>query len=456
MLRICIVLTCLASVQLVGLPAHAAAPPDAVLVSGETPLDAAETCSVDHEQPATAAPDHESEPVVAVDPRDPRHLVAAWAQDGERGIVTAYSRNSGVTWSTPAPVAGLSSCTGGEFPYVTHPHIAFGTDSETVYLAAFARHLTFGVRAQTLVSRSTDGGETWTLTARPDLPALDVANDFDSFTVAPDTGELFVVGSAMELNFLSEVTLLSRSVDGGQTWTRSVVRTAAPGTSSWSALLALPQGRLLLAYFDSPLSEFVAPSAVAVSLSAVFSDNKGLTWSLPRTIGAGAAVQWPRADVGPDGAVHVAWVRSAGNGTCTRVADGGTCEVAVSSSKDAGDTWSTPRSLPSWNGKWMPSPGVAAGPDGAVTVVHTHPDDEGTGARVLLSTSVQGSAWETTDFGAVDLAQLATGGDLGLFQGADAGECGVFGAAVRTEGARNGTSDVFILRSTRGASECTR
>lgn len=132
MLRICIVLTCLASVQLVALPAHAAAPPDAVLVSAATPLPPAAECSVDLEQPATASPDHESEPVVAVDPDDPRHLVAAWAQDGERAIVTAYSRNSGVTWSTPAPVPGLSSCTGGEFPYVTHPHVAFGTDSATV------------------------------------------------------------------------------------------------------------------------------------------------------------------------------------------------------------------------------------------------------------------------------------------------------------------------------------
>ena len=466
LLRVCVIALCVLGPSLAHaspgspVPSRAAAPAKAVRVSGPSPLPSVEKCSRPLEQSTTPAPEHESEPVVAVDPLDARHVVAAWAQGGDRAIVTAVSTNGGATWSRPAAVPGLSSCTGGEFPYVTHPHLSFGIDPVTgqavVYLAAFARHLPSGVRAQTLVSRSTDGGAHWTLTARPDLPVLDVANDFDSFTVEPDTGALLVVGSVMELNVVSETTLLSRSADGGRTWTRVLVRTAAPGSLSWSTLLALPDGRLLLAYFDSPLSEFVVDAGTPVDLQVVLSEDKGASWSSPRTIGAGTTLQWPRADVASDGTLHIAWVRSAPGGTC-RGQEGGQCEIAVSSSGADATSWSPPRSLESWDGPWMPSPGVAARPGKVVTVVHTHPDPGGRTARALLSTSARGGEWEDVDAGAVDLsADTGVSAGLGLVQGADAVSCSIVGAAVRTEGAEYGSSDVFVVGYLHGASGCTR
>lgn len=382
---------------------------------------------------------HESEPVVAVDPRDPRHLVAAWAQDEESGMVTAVSGNGGATWSAASPVPGLTACTGGALPYVAHPHVEFGLDPGTVYLAAMASDRNTSV--QTLVSRSTDGGATWTLTTRPDPVAGDLLNDFDSFSVEPDTGALLVVWNPAEPVLVREPTNLSRSIDGGRTWTVSQIRTAAPGTSSWSDLLALPDGRLLLTYIESPLSEFLLGTGAPVEVQAVVSQDKGQTWSTPRRLGAGAALQWPRGAVGSDGAVHVAWVQSSAGGTCTRFGDlpftrfwsrnggGGNCEIALASSGD-GVEWSPTRSLAGWGGEWMPSPGIAANRDGTVTVVHAQPKPDGTTGRVLLSTGHPAGEWETVLAGSVDLAALLGGG---LYQGAAAGRCGPVAAALLSD-----------------------
>src|SRR5215207_3842828 len=71
--------------------------------------------------PVAPIRDSEVEPTLAVDPRRPRRLVAAWQQDrfGETGhaalsIVTAYSGDGGRHWRRRL-VPGVSRCTGGEF-----------------------------------------------------------------------------------------------------------------------------------------------------------------------------------------------------------------------------------------------------------------------------------------------------------------------------------------------------
>jgi hypothetical protein len=71
--------------------------------------------------PGTFIPDSEVEPTLAVDPRRPRRLVAAWQQDrfvapgGARSNVTARSRDGGRHWRRRL-VPGVSRCTGGRLP----------------------------------------------------------------------------------------------------------------------------------------------------------------------------------------------------------------------------------------------------------------------------------------------------------------------------------------------------
>jgi hypothetical protein len=55
--------------------------------------------------------DAEVEPSIAVDPRAPRRIVAAWMQDDGRSNLVVASRDGGRTW-TRVLVPGLTDCTG--------------------------------------------------------------------------------------------------------------------------------------------------------------------------------------------------------------------------------------------------------------------------------------------------------------------------------------------------------
>src|SRR5688500_7340276 len=58
--------------------------------------------------------DTETEPTLAVDPRDSRNLVAGWMQDLYRGYAAAWSSDSGATWTTSI-VPGISRCSGDTY-----------------------------------------------------------------------------------------------------------------------------------------------------------------------------------------------------------------------------------------------------------------------------------------------------------------------------------------------------
>ena len=60
----------------------------------------------------TAQRDADVEPSIAVDPRAPRWIVAAWMQDDGRSNLIMASRDGGRMW-TRVFVPGLTDCTGG-------------------------------------------------------------------------------------------------------------------------------------------------------------------------------------------------------------------------------------------------------------------------------------------------------------------------------------------------------
>lgn len=88
------------------------------LVTGPSPF---ASCSADNvsTQPGTNYPAAEVEPWVDADPTNARHLIAGWQQDrwsngGSRGLVSGYSNDGGVTWTTVV-VPGISLCSDGIF-----------------------------------------------------------------------------------------------------------------------------------------------------------------------------------------------------------------------------------------------------------------------------------------------------------------------------------------------------
>ncbi len=168
-----------------------------------------------------------SEVSITADPTDPSHLVAAANSDGGFGVYVTW--DGGETWNTsrfePADV-GTGQATG--FQAISDPVVAFGPDG-TTYLAGLAYLPTSAV----FVAESRDGGESWEAVhlVHESDPAVNF-NDKEWLAVNPETGTL-IVSWQMEpavdqLRSVEGLTgadvdigdiVVSRSTDGGQTWT---------------------------------------------------------------------------------------------------------------------------------------------------------------------------------------------------------------------------------------------
>ena len=84
---------------------------------------------------------HELEPTIAVNPANPRNIVAAWKQDvgsanQTRSDLAASSLDGGKTW-TRSTIPGLTVCTGGTADARSDPWVAAGRDG-TVYFSGLA------------------------------------------------------------------------------------------------------------------------------------------------------------------------------------------------------------------------------------------------------------------------------------------------------------------------------
>ena len=119
-------------------------------------------------QSASAFGGTEVEPFVATDPTNPKHAIGVWQQDrfpngGSRGLGTAVTTDGGLTWTTVVAPA-FSRCAGGvgagtDYERATDPWVTFGADGKAYQISDSFNdtNLTNAI----LVSRSLDGGFTW-------------------------------------------------------------------------------------------------------------------------------------------------------------------------------------------------------------------------------------------------------------------------------------------------------
>jgi hypothetical protein len=299
----------------------------------------------------------EVEPMVALNPRNANNVVGVWQQDrwstgGARGLLTGVSLDGGRTWTQH--MAAFSRCTGGsaanggDYSRASDPWVTFAPDG-TVYQSSLSFNgdvLAAGSSSAILVSRSTDGGATWTNPITVISDGQSFFNDKDSITADSTVARLvYALWDRLD-NGGRGPTYFSRTTDGGATWevVRSIYDPGANSQTINNQVVVLPDGTRIdfFTRLDTP------PNAPATATLAIIrSPDKGMTWSAPIVISPVQAVGTfdpeTHAQIrdgatvgsiaaGPHGELAAVWQDSRFSGG---MRDG----VAFSRSLDGGLTW---------------------------------------------------------------------------------------------------------------------
>jgi hypothetical protein len=310
---------------------------------------------------ATNFENAEVETWLVIDPHDEEHLVGIWQQDrwqqlaGAHGLMTGVSHDGGRTWART--FASFSRCEGGkpangnDFERVSDPWITFSRSGK-IYESGVSFD-TSDANEAILVSRSTDGGMTWSI---PTTVMFDsdptVQLDKDSITADPRKKDwVYAIWSRYvytdpSLNtLLSSAAWFSRTTDDGISWeTPRIIFDPPSGFyASGHEIVALPNGTLvdMFEQYDGITS--------AIAYYTIRSDDHGVTWSQPRLINAsddigirdiktGELVRGgaPNITIDPrTRTLYMVWQDAEFSGD---LRDG----IAFSRSNDGGLSWSTP------------------------------------------------------------------------------------------------------------------
>ena len=369
----------------------------------------------------TAYAGAEVEPHVAVDPQDPLHLIGAWQQDrwsdgGARGLRTGYSFDGGLTWSVTQ--AAFTRCSGGnaangtDYARASDPWVAIGPDGIAYQTAIAFNGNTFapGSAGSVLVSRSLDGGRTWSVPATLIRDGTAAFNDKESITADPlAPGYAYATWDRLEANGHGPA-YLARTTDGGASWepARAIYDPGGENQTLNNQIVVATggaQASALYAFF----TEFTvgANDSVTTRLAFVRSNDRGATWSGAAPVADMLAVggydpQNPAQGI-RDGA-SLASVASGGNGVLvaawqdSRFSNGVRDGVAFARSVDGGSTWSAPAQINAVPGTQALMPAVSVRDDGTIGVLYyDFRNDTGDASTLLcdvwLATSVNGGDW---------------------------------------------------------------
>jgi hypothetical protein len=317
----------------------------------------------------------EVEPFVDVNPADTTNIIGAWQQDrwsngASRGNVVGASLDGGQTWKVVEQTKN-SLCTGGTlangggYERATDPWVTISPNGDA-YLMSLSVDQDRNALADSnpdamLVSKSTDGGLTW---SNPSTLIRDANpkrfNDKNSITADPnDSRYVYAVWARLGARGFLASTLFTRTKNGGRSWenARSIFDPPPTTVPVGNQIVVLPDNER----FDGELVDVfglvrglgLLPRGRGVYVALIRSEDHGRSWSQKpivvsglRTIGVtdpdddGDLVR--SADVLPDiavdpnsGQLYIVWQDA-------RFGGGKYDSIALSTSADGGLTWSQP------------------------------------------------------------------------------------------------------------------
>src|SRR5262245_29912912 len=225
--------------------------------------------------PGTWTLDDALEPVVVVNPVNPKNIVAAWIQGLFQNIVAAVSFNGGRTWQqVPIP---LTTCAGGPLRGSADPWLSFAPNGELHAVALAGDSLAYRFVA---ASKSSDGGLHWSAPVLISDAATDPVPDHPSVTADPlDARFAYAIWNTSAGGNGSPSGAFSRTTDGGQTWepARVLARLQPQQNVQFSQIFVLPDGTLVNLFETIDGESVKKPNHLRMMRSV----DRGLTWSEP-------------------------------------------------------------------------------------------------------------------------------------------------------------------------------